>query len=191
MDSHSLIENIRNENGEKELKEIYNLYRNEFLNWAKRSYSCSEEDAKEVFQQVIVIFYENIINGKLKEMDSKVKTYLFGIGKRKIMEFLRRKAKVSSFEFVDYHIDSSIFFGNQEEEDQIDIYKIKDCLDVLGDPCKSILVEFYYKKKNMDEISSCLNYKNGDTVKSLKFKCLKRLKKIYSSEVGTSNVYKA
>ena len=187
MDDHSVIEKIRRENGEKELKEIYNLYRTEFLNWSKKSYSCSEDDGKEIFQEVMVIFYENIISGKLKKMDSNVKTYLFGIGKNKIKEEFRYHAKKTPVEMAENKINTTINYEAEEGEDKSEIYNISDCLNILGDPCRSILVEFYYKKKNWDDISRHLNYKSSDSVKNMKYKCLKRLKKIYNSEVGKTN----
>jgi RNA polymerase sigma-70 factor (ECF subfamily) len=187
MDDHSVIEKIRRENGEKEFKEIYSLYRAEFLNWSKRSYSCSEDEAKEIFQEVMVIFYENIISGKLKKMDSNVKTYLFGIGKNKIQEQFRCQAKMTSVEMAEYKMNASINHQAEEGDTKSEINKISDCLNILGDPCRSILVEFYYKKKNWDDISRHLNYKSSDTVKNMKYKCLKRLRKIYHSEVGTIN----
>lgn len=190
MNSHSLIEKIKNEHGEKELKEIYCKYRNEFLIWAKRNFSCSDEDAKEVFQQSIVIFYENIICGKLTELASDLKTYLFGIGKRKMHELIRRNSKMSFSEFDDYQIDTSIFHKEEEMKAQNVAVKVNNCLEVLGDPCKSILVDCYYKKKSMNEISNRLNYKNGNTVKSLKYKCLQRLKKIFNSEARKAKLYK-
>ena len=36
----------------------------------------------------------------------------------------------------------------------------------------------------MLEISEVLDYKNSDTVKNLKYKCLQRLRQIFKSEFG-------
>ena len=41
MDSHSLIERIRNEDSQQCLKEVYKKYRNEFVLWAVRHHSCT------------------------------------------------------------------------------------------------------------------------------------------------------
>ncbi|MDZ7604599.1 MAG: hypothetical protein U5K79_03210 [Cyclobacteriaceae bacterium] len=77
MNNHSLIEKIKTNDGEMELKKIYQQYRNEFLGWAIRNHDCSVMEAKEVFQQAIVIFYENIIYGKVTEINVQMKTYIF------------------------------------------------------------------------------------------------------------------
>jgi len=188
MDNHSLIEKIKKENGEKELKEIYNLYRNEFLSWAVRNYSCSDEDAKEVFQQVMVIFYENIIVGKVTEITTQVKTYLFSIGKNKIQELLRMKTRRASYSHDDYLMNTEHFYGDEEDNYEETVHKVNKRLEELGDPCKSILVQYYYHRRNMQEIAEKFNYKNSDTVKNLKYKCLQRLKKICEPEFQAFNI---
>jgi RNA polymerase sigma-70 factor (ECF subfamily) len=38
---------------------------------------------------------------------------------------------------------------------------------------------YYYQKKSMQEISDLLNYKNADTAKNQKCKCMAKLRKLY------------
>jgi len=49
----------------------------------------------------------------------------------------------------------------------------------LGDACQQILRLFYFMKKSMEEITGIMGYKNADTVKNQKYKCMQRLKKVY------------
>ena len=79
MKDHSLIERIKSKQSDKALKEVYQKYRNEFLHWAVRNHSCSMEEAKDVFQQGVVILYENVKLGKVTQITTQVKTYLFSI----------------------------------------------------------------------------------------------------------------
>jgi RNA polymerase sigma-70 factor (ECF subfamily) len=60
MFDHTIIADIRNGNEEK-LTKIYRTYRDEFISWAFRNYQCPEETAKDIYQVIVVIFYENII----------------------------------------------------------------------------------------------------------------------------------
>ena len=39
----------------------------------------------------------------------------------------------------------------------------------------------------MQEIADGMDYKNSDTVKNLKYKCLQRLRQVYKSDYGTIN----
>lgn len=182
MENHSLIEKIRKRDGDDTLKEIYDQYRNEFVLWAMRHHSCSAEEAREVFQQSMVIFYENVIHGKLTEITVQVKTYLFSIGKNKILEVLRKRGKAI------LHVEDQIYSESDMQGHEIDdefedrLKMVEDSMFKMGDPCKSILKYYYYHKKTMKEISEIMGYKNDVTVKNLKYKCLKRLKQIFNSE---------
>jgi RNA polymerase sigma-70 factor (ECF subfamily) len=150
-----------------------------------RRHSCTKEDAKDVFQQSIMIFYENIIYGKVKEITSQVKTYLFSIGKNKILELSRQKSK-QQFTSEDYMFSGQdIFYNDFDDGYEEKIQKIELCISKIGDPCKKLLVEFYYHKRSMIDIAEIMDYKNSDTVKNLKYKCLKRLKQVFQSDFGT------
>ena len=50
----------------------------------------------------------------------------------------------------------------------------------LGDPCAKLLNNFYKKEMTMQEIAHAFGYTNAENAKSQKYKCLARLKKIYS-----------
>ena len=187
MENHSLIERIKSKDSEKGLEEIYTNYRNEFLVWAVRHHSCTMDEAKDVFQQSVIIFYENIRSGKVKEITTKVKTYLFSIGKNKILELIRIKRKQLP-EFNDQiYGDNDYLYEEVDEEYEQKLRIVEVSLKKLGDPCKSILEHYYYHRNSMEEISEILKYKNSDTVKNLKYKCLKRLRQIFKSDFGIIN----
>jgi RNA polymerase sigma-70 factor (ECF subfamily) len=191
MDSHSLIYNIKNKDGEKELKKVYSLYRNEFILWAMRNYTCTNEEAQDIFQQVVVIFYENIKTGRLTEITNTVKTYLFSIGKNKILELLRKRKRSMSAEISDYFIDTNIFYGEGDDYSIKELDMVTNCLNKLGDPCKALLVHCFYHNHSMTEISDLLDYKNSDTAKNMKYKCIQRLKKLFNSEIKSNKLSRA
>ena len=56
------------------IESIYKDFREEFIQWMYKTYSCPKDDAVEIYQVAIVIVYENIIAGKLKELKSSIKT---------------------------------------------------------------------------------------------------------------------
>ena len=47
---------------------------------------------------------------------------------------------------------------------------------LLGNDCRTLLTEFYYYQKSLDEISKKMNY-TYDFIKVKKFRCMKELKK--------------
>ena len=52
-------------------------------------------------------------------------------------------------------------------------------LEELGEPCATLIKDFYIRKMNMDEISDKFGYTNSDNAKNQKYKCLQRLKRLY------------
>jgi len=183
MNNHSLIERIKNNDGELVLKEIYQQHRNEFLHWAIRNHDCTMEEAKEVFQQAIVIFYENIVFGKVTEINVQMKTYIFGIGKNKLLELLRHRNRMNEKVEEGLTEEKEIYSNEFDVGYESKLSQIELCLQQIGDPCKSILQHYYYHKRAMQDIAELMEYKNSETVKNLKYKCLMRLKKIFLTSI--------
>lgn len=177
MSDNELIQKIKI--GDKsELVTVYKRYRTEFLNWAVNKYGCSLDEAKDVYQHSILIFYEKITQDKLTFLTSTIKTYLFAIGKNQVLEKIKRNNRFSSS--IQFEASGNIFQTdelNLENETRLNL--VEKCLEELGDPCRALLISYYYEKKSMIEIAELLGYKNTDTTKNQKYKCLKRLKKLF------------
>lgn len=162
------------------LKEIYQKHRDACVQWLKHEYVFSNDDAVEIFQLAVIILYDNVRAGKLTNLSSSIKTYLFGIARNKAMELIRSHKHQTNIDVV--QVVSTYVASEYEEEDGIEnIALASKALEKLGDPCKSLLTQFYYHNKSMDEITTTMNYKNADTTKNQKYKCLKRLQHIYFS----------
>lgn len=144
-------------------------YRIEFIQWLCGRLGCDQELAKDIYQQSILIFYENIQSGRLTLLTSQVKTYLFSIGRNKYYEAVREQKKSDDFKPQDID-DESL----PEEL----LQKVEINLERLGEPCRSLLVEYYYHKRSMEQLVIMFDYKNADSAKNQKYKCLERLRKL-------------
>jgi len=165
---------------EKTLKKIYLNYEDECLLWLRKKYSVNLEDAKEVFQVSLIIFYENVMGSKLTELNASLKTYLFSIAKNKARELLRSHQQEIRTDDPFPLIKQLV--TNEEEDNYQERLKIAiEGLKQLGNPCSALLNAFYIKNHSMIEIAKNMSYKNADTVKNLKYKCMKRLRSIISS----------
>jgi RNA polymerase sigma factor (sigma-70 family) len=172
------IQEIRNGN-EQLLTGVYRTYRDEFIRWANRHYQCQEEIAKDIYQVSIVIFYENIMSGKLTELKSSVKTYLFAIGKNKILE--QHVAQKKQEKVQENFIYEPIEHIPAEDREEI-FLGLEKALSELGEPCRTLLELYYYKNYSIDQIAGALGYKGNDSAKTQKYKCLNRLKKILAEQ---------
>jgi len=157
------------------LEEIYKAYRSGFINWITYAHKCSDEEAIDIFQYSIISFYENVVDGSVEEMnDAGIKTYLYSIGKNKLLADSRKQAKISyqeELEDVELIEDQESDIGNDKKQ------FLATVLDNLGEPCSQLLKLFYFNNLSTEEIAEIMKYKNGNTVKNLKYKCLQRIKK--------------
>jgi hypothetical protein len=58
-------------------------------------------------------------------------------------------------------------------------------LEGLGEPCRSIIEDFYIHDLSMENIRAKHGYTSAENAKNQKYKCLQRLKKIFFSHYPT------
>lgn len=177
MSENSLILRLRR--GDKgALEEIYRKFRPSFIKWITYSHKCSHEQAIDIFQYAILSFYENVLEDVIEEMnDAGIKTYLYSIGKNKLLSDTRKDAKLSfNEEYEDHLLLDEIDDHSQDSEART--LKVRSVIESLQEPCADILRLFYFNNLSNDEIAEILGYKNGNTVKNLKYKCIQRIKRL-------------
>ena len=179
--SITIIQKIRS-GGQTELAIIYEEYRTEFLQWITKEYDCSMDDGKDLYQLVILIFYDNIKRGKLEHLVSSIKTYLFGIGKNLAKDNMRKEKKFIPINQEKWIKEYLIDEPDQQIDDNV-FAMAKKALVKLGQPCQRLIELFYYENKSMQEITEAMNYKNADTAKNQKSKCMARLRKLVDEEI--------
>lgn len=185
MNANSILAQLKK--GDKEvLSEIYITHRSEFTAWLNLKYKVEADLALEIYQQTIMVFYENILKGHLIEINSQIKTYLFAIGKNKLQEEYRFQNKTISLsnDKSETIIDDDDLKSKVKKEK--DINGIRTSLMRLGEHCRELLKLFYYQDLSLDEIMAHFDYKNRNTAKNQKYKCMEQLRKIHKTENSES-----
>ncbi|WP_446051224.1 RNA polymerase sigma factor [Zobellia laminariae] len=161
------------------LKRVYESNRLKFLNYARR-YNLSEEENIDVYQDAYVIFYDNVMSGKLESLTSSISTYLFSIGKYLIFDKMRKNKKVVSGDYdlsrvaeVDEEVNT---FEMEKQSLTTEQELLKKHFGSLGDKCQELLTLFYYRGFTIQEIMEAKNYNSENVVKSAKSRCMKTLK---------------
>lgn len=180
MTESLIIEEIKKGN-HQQLTEIYKACRNEFIGWATSHYQCNKEEARDVYQASIITLYDNIVQEKLVHLNGSAKTYLFAIGKNKIMELRRADKKFGSHVDVD-DIDIADSDSSESEKEKY-LKAARQCLLRLGEPCRTMLELYYFHNTDLNKLAETLHYKNSDTVKNLKSRCLLRLREMVTEEL--------
>ena len=140
----------------------------------------SKEDAKDIFQEALIIFYEKVTNTEFK-LTSAIGTYLYSVSRFLWKdELLKRKGKTA--------VDVSFEFSSEEEtefqlaiEREAKFKQIESVLTQLGDKCLQLLKMFYYEDLSMSVIASKVGLKSEKIAKNQKYKCLERAKLKVSS----------
>jgi RNA polymerase sigma factor (sigma-70 family) len=65
------------------------------------------------------------------------------------------------------------------EEKEKRFTRMGEALNSLGEPCRTIIEDFYIRDFSMETISNKFGYTNADNAKNQKYKCLQRLKKLF------------
>jgi RNA polymerase sigma factor (sigma-70 family) len=160
------------------LKALYKKYYTIVLKLVVNN-SGSYEEAKDVYQETVIVLFECAQKPEFI-LKCQLQTFVYSIAKRLWLKQLRRHGQFRSFreteetELEDVSTELSVHLEKERE-----LKKMASSLDDLGEPCKSILQDFYINRMSMDEISSKFGYTNSDNAKNQKYKCLQRLKKSF------------
>ncbi|QQL48391.1 RNA polymerase sigma factor [Mucilaginibacter ginkgonis] len=136
------------------------------------------DDAKDIYQEAIIVLYNKIKSGDF-ELSSKLKTFIYSVCRRL---WLKRLHQMSRFDgdvrdFQDFlPADDDL---EKHDERDMQFKKMEGALSLLGEPCKTIIEDFYMNERSMQDICERFGYTNADNAKTQKYKCLQRLKKLF------------
>ena len=169
-DEQSLEQRMRQDD-KTALDFIYREYRDGFINYALR-FELDREDLEDIFQDSIIAMYQKFAVKQTVLKSSSIKTYLYGIGKNMI--YNRFKNQVTRSEIIDDRFEDTQEMESHEPnlKQKLLAKHFKD----LSPSCQKILNLFYYRGWSINEIVMGTEYKDENTVKSHKSRCLKGLK---------------
>ena len=147
----------------------------------------SSEDARDIFQEAMIVLYERSRSADF-ELQCQLKTYLYSVCRRlwlkKLAQSQRYIPHLNGIEET-VHVEEEL---ELHELKNLEYQLMEKALLGLGEPCKSLLEDFYIQRKNMSEIAVNFGYTNPDNAKNQKYKCLIRLRKLFFSEYKISTV---
>lgn len=178
-----IVSALRNENNSVVLKELYKTHYPMVVNLVC-SNSGTEQEAKDVYQECLIAFYDRVRQPGFT-LTCKIKTYLYAVCRRLWLKRLSEKKR-----FPDI-APGEVFPQIEEEMAEIEEAEKKflfigKSLDNLGEPCRSIIEDFYVRDLSMDDIRDKHGYTSAENAKNQKYKCLQRLKKIFFSHYNTT-----
>jgi RNA polymerase sigma factor (sigma-70 family) len=139
------------------------------------NYGGSRQDAEDVFQETVVSFIDIVTKGKYRK-EASVKTFLVSVAKNVWFNEIKKRERAG-------HREKQFEIGRDQNELDVghlisDLEKKKQLRELvyrLGEPCRKILMLFYYENLSMKEIVDHLPYENEQVIRNKKYKCLQQL----------------
>jgi RNA polymerase sigma factor (sigma-70 family) len=158
------------------LRQLYKTHYPMVLNLVLTN-SGNEQEAKDVYQEAIIHFYERLQQAEFV-LVCKIKTYIYAVSKRLWLKRLAEQKKQIRMEMEDGFagIEQEMFDLESKEKN---FQAMDKALYTLGEPCRTIVEDYYLHNLTMNEITEKFGYTNADNAKNQKYKCLQRLKRIF------------
>lgn len=138
----------------------------------------TEEDALDIFQDAVLIFYDHINNGRFRS-ESLVSTYIYGISKNLWHQFLRKRSKMDHIQ--QFEEDNIIEITLHDHKGLSATNTIEILLKQLDPNCREILKKYYYENRSMQEIQAHFSLGSTQAAKNKKYRCLKKLVELFKS----------
>jgi RNA polymerase sigma factor (sigma-70 family) len=128
------------------------------------------QDAQDVFQDALVLLYEQATSGTLT-LTASATTYLGGISRNLWQHELRRRARLPHQPLSEDWVSLA-----SEETPADPTVAVLNYIERLGAKCKGLLLSFYYFQQPLTQIAEVYGYRSVRSATVQKFKCLERLR---------------
>jgi RNA polymerase sigma factor (sigma-70 family) len=134
-----------------------------------KSMNGSFQDAKDIFQDALVIFWEKSTD-KSFIITTSPEAYILGIAKHLWIRKFNALKKVSMNE-----MERAISIPDENTLTP-DGNRLLQLLENTGKKCMDLLRTFYYEKLSMKDIATALGYRNERSATVQKYKCIEKIR---------------
>lgn len=140
-----------------------------------RKQKGSLDDAKDVFHDALIIFYEKKIGNEI-EIELTDEAYVFGIVKHLWIKKAKDRQRILLSE-----TESAITLPEEFEND-LKPDSLVTFLKSAGQKCMTLLQAFYYERKSMDFIRNAFGFVSVRSATVQKFKCLEKVRDLVKNK---------
>lgn len=172
---------LRIREGERSfLNHLFQEYWPSFLAFLTKYFGMTEDEVRAIYVRTFTTFFYNIKEEKLSPpLQSRLKTYLFGIGKNYALKEYGSvyRERISHTDEMDTVIRAF------QQPDIVDYYEyswqrqlVQKLLDRIGEPCKELLILSFVREFADDAIMHQLDIPSPVAVRQRRFRCLEKLR---------------
>ena len=167
---------------------IYTTFAPEFSRWAARCYGADAATAQDAFQDAVVVTWDHARSGHLAELRAGLKTYLFGIGRHRLLKAAaaaHRLEPLPEFGFdADFDAAGPQPTPAQEQELALaaDSARLAQLLGPVESVCRRLLEGFYFERLSLAALADQLGYRTEAVARKKKCLCLRALRETVSRQ---------
>ncbi len=186
--NRTIIECIKNRQNDKALSYLYSHTLKKVKKYIL-SNSGSNDEANDIFQDAVIIFFKSVIENKF-ELTSSVDAYIFTISKNLWINTAKRKRNLVHVD-IESHVlsaDSSSQLDNmitKEKRNALDIAYSK-----LDAACRKLLGFVTYEKISMKELQEKMSLSSENAAKTMHYRCKQAFHKIIKENTDLLNILK-
>lgn len=182
-----IIQAIKDGKDDQVLSVLYNKVYAKVKNLVLKN-SGTTEEAEDVFQDAVIIFYRYVKTGRFKE-ENDIDGFIYGVSKNLFAKVVQKKKKKQSLEYVEALPDNDHDVLDEmisKEKETI----IQNLMEQLGERCKEMLTHAVFYKLSMKEISEKMGFANENAAKTANYKCKQRLIKMVQDNPSLIEILK-
>jgi RNA polymerase sigma factor (sigma-70 family) len=147
----------------------------------------TEDDAEDILQEALVVLWERVRSGSFK-YQAKLSTFIYATAKNIWLRRLARQRHEipASDETVEHSTEDPSPLEELEENERIKA--VQKAMEQLGNPCRDLLLLYYWEERSMEAIAQQMSFANADTVKSKKYQCKKALELLIRKAIGDNSI---
>lgn len=182
-----IIQSIRSGAHSVPLQYLYDVSLKKVRGYILKNSGC-KEDANDIFQDSVIILFNQIRLNKFNESNS-IDGFIFSISKNLWIDKIRRDKKFTNYDSPDQF--NAISDSTNLLEDLISKEKtqaMKEVFNLLDEKCQKILTYVIFENRSMKEVSSLMNYSSDDVAKTNHYRCKQYLSKLVKSNPRLVNL---
>ena len=142
--------------------------------------SGSKEQVKDIYQEAFITVWKNVKLGKFTPNgDTALNGYLYRIAQHKWLDYLKsghRRNQTSLQEHEKYLKEWDGATALEIDDFNTErLAKIVNTLKLLGEPCRNLLITFYFEKKSLQQIAKELKIGEA-SARNKKYRCIEKLR---------------
>lgn len=167
--------------------------RNKVMAYLRKTFSVSDDDLDDIYQESSVALFMNIQDGKLSNLTSSLSTYFLRICINQTLKLLGKKQKVIPL-FDDSRLTNKDVFRpdkidelyqlctEDEEAEKVSRSEkmVQSIIESMPDTCKNVFQGYYWDNLTTTTIADMFGFANANSVKTQKYKCLQKFRNKYN-----------